>query len=162
MHRDDLGKAVFGGVIALVGAVLLLDRTGILTWTAGWSVWPLLLIGYGVSRLVQSRYEAPRGVFPIALGLWFFGGQARWFSLRQTWPLLLVALGLGIAWSAYVGSEPVIAAAHPMETGGTPGMSERDLRRFRRRRHRGPFVPVAILILIVIAARDNADRAFAR
>src|SRR3954469_18323625 len=158
MHRDDLGKAVFGGVIALAGALLLLDRTGILTWTAGWSVWPLLLIGYGVSRLVQSRYEAPRGVFPIALGLWFFGGQARWFSLRETWPLLLVALGLGIAWSAYVGPEPMIAAEGSAAPDGTPWP---DPRRLRQRRHRGPLVPLAIVILIVIAARDNADRAFA-
>src|SRR5581483_7133184 len=164
MQRYDFGTAVFGATIALVGVLLLLDRSGVLLWPDRWSIWPLLLIGYGVSKMVQSRYEAPRGLFPMALGLWFFGGEAGWFSLRQTWPLLLVALGLGIAWSAYVGSEPVMAADEaPPGPGGMPGLSERDLRRLRRRRrHRGPFVPVAILILIVIAARDNADRAFAR
>jgi hypothetical protein len=158
MQRNELGTAVFGGTIALVGVLLLLDRSGILPWPTPWSVWPLLLIGYGLSRMVQSRYEAPRGLFPLALGVWFFGGQARWFSLRETWPLLLVALGLGIAWSAYVGSEPVLAADDATTMGGTPGS---ELRRMRRRRHRGPFVPVAILILIVVAARDNTDRAFA-
>src|SRR5436190_604539 len=148
MHREDMGTAVFGGTIAAVGVLLLLDRSGALTWPGALRIWPLLLIGYGLSRMVVSRFEAPRGLFPLALGIWFLGGQARWFSLRETWPLLLVALGLGIAWSAYVGPEPVMAADDPTETGGTPGMSDRDLRRFRRRRHRGPFVPVAILILI--------------
>src|SRR5262249_36422514 len=64
----------------------------------------------------------------------------------------------GIAWSAYVGPEPVMAADAPPTMGGTAGT---DPRRMRRRRHRGPFVPLAILILIVIAARDNTDRAFA-
>jgi len=159
MQRYDLGTAVFGGTIALVGVLLLLDRSGALTWPTPWSVWPLLLVGYGLSRMVQSRYEAPRGLFPLALGIWFFGGQARWFSLRETWPLLLVAFGLGVAWSAAVGSEPVMAADVPDTMEGMPGADTR--RRRRRRCHHAPFVPLAIVILIVIAARDNADRAFA-
>jgi hypothetical protein len=159
MQRNDLGTAVLGGTIALVGVLLLLDRSGVMTWPGHWGIWPLLLIGYGLSRMVQSRYEAPRGLFPLALGVWFLGGQARWFSLRETWPLLVVALGLGIAWSAYVGPEPLIAADDAPTMGGAQG---RDLRRMRRRRHRGPFVPLAILTLIVIAVRDNSDRAFAR
>jgi cell wall-active antibiotic response 4TMS protein YvqF len=170
MQRYDFGTAVFGGTIAVVGVLLLLDRTGALTWPGHWGIWPLLLIGYGLSRMVQSRYEAPRGLFPLALGVWFFGGQARWWSLRETWPLLLVALGFGIAWSAYVGSEPVMAADEATPgTGGTPGMgapgmSDRDLRRLRRRRRRpsGAFVPLVILTLIVIAVKDNTDFAFAR
>src|SRR4051794_37261257 len=109
MHRDDMGKAVFGGVIALVGALLLLDRTGVLTWTAGWSVWPLLLIGYGISRLVQSRYDAPRGLLPIALGLWLIGGEAGYIVWRDTWPLLLIVIGIAMAWGSFVGREPRIA-----------------------------------------------------
>jgi hypothetical protein len=159
MQRNELGTAVFGGTIALVGVLLLLDRAGALTWPRPWGVWPLLLIGYGLSRMVQSRYDAPRGLFPLALGAWFYGGQAGWFLLRETWPLLLVALGLGIAWSAFIGPEPLIAADAPDAIGGTP---DADSRRLRRRRRHGPFVPLAIVILIVIAARDNADRAFAR
>jgi hypothetical protein len=173
MQRYDFGTAVFGATIAVVGVLLLLDRTGALPWPGHWGIWPLLLIGYGLSRMVQSRYEAPRGLFPLALGVWFFGGQARWWSLRETWPLLLVALGLGIAWSAYVGSEPVMAADEAMPgTGGTtpgtdgttPGMNDRDLRRLRRRRrrHSGAFVPLVIVTLIVIAVKDNQDLAFAR
>jgi len=166
MQRYDFGTAVFGATIAVVGVLLLLDRTGALPWPGHWGIWPLLLIGYGLSRMVQSRYEAPRGLFPLALGVWFFGGQARWWSLRETWPLLLVAIGLGIAWSAAVGSEPVMAADETTpETSGMPGMGDRDLRRLRRRRrrrHSGAFVPLVILTLIVIAVKDNTDLAFAR
>jgi LiaF transmembrane domain len=159
MQRYDLGTAVFGGTIALVGVLLLLDRSGALTWPGHWGVWPLLLVGYGLSRMVQSRYEAPRGLFPLALGVWFFGGQARWFSLRETWPLLLVALGLGVAWSAAVGPEPAMAADVTETIGGTPGADWG--RRRRRRRPHGSFVPLVILTLIVIAVKDNSENAFA-
>jgi hypothetical protein len=156
MQRNDLGTAVFGGMIALAGVLLLLDRTGALTWPSRWSVWPLLLVGYGLSRMVQSRYEAPRGLFPLALGVWFFGGYAGWFSLRDTWPLLLVAFGLGIAWNAYVGPEPALAAADAVTVEGAP-LSGRELRR-RRRRNGGPVLPLAFLVLIVVAARADRDR----
>jgi hypothetical protein len=118
-------------------------------------VWPVLLIGYGVSRMVQSRFDAPRGLFPAALGVWFFGGYARWFSLRDTWPLLLVALGLGVAWSAYVGPEPVLAADTPSTIGGDGGTDPRLMR--RRRRHRSPLLP-AFIILIIVAAQSDRDR----
>src|SRR4051812_5185509 len=158
MQRNDIGTAAFGGMIALVGVLLLLDRTGVVTWSATWSIWPLLLVGYGLTRMVQSRFDAPRGLFPIALGVWLFGGQAGWFSLRETWPLLLVAIGLGIAWSSYVGPEPRDPADAAPGPDGTTG---RELRRFRRR-HRRPFLPLAVIILIVIAARLDTDRAFAR
>lgn len=156
MHRNDLGTAVFGGMIALAGVLLLLDRTGALRWPSRWSVWPLLLVGYGLSRMVQSRYEAPRGLFPLVLGVWFFGGHAGWFSLRDTWPLLLVAFGLGIAWHASIGPEPALAAADEATIDGAPGTSRRELRR-RRRHHGGPLLPLALIVLIVVAARADRD-----
>src|SRR3954464_4739319 len=105
MNRDR-GTAVFGAFIAFAGGALLLDRTGLVTWSARWSIWPLLLVGYGVSRMVQSGADAPRGLFPVALGVWLFCGEAGWIAFRDTWPLLLVALGAAIAWGSYARDEP--------------------------------------------------------
>jgi cell wall-active antibiotic response 4TMS protein YvqF len=142
----DPGAVVIGTMLTGLGVVLLLDRTGTVLWSGRWSLWPVLLIGYGVARLVQSWRTAPRGLFPLALGLWWLAGEAGWLSIPTTWPLLLIVLGVGVVWHAMVRpSEP----ASPSEIRA-------------RRRESSPLMALGIIIAIVVATRVDTNRYAAR
>lgn len=101
MDREDSGTFVVGAAILVIGAALLVDRIGILPWTARWSVVPLLLIAYGVVHLAQSPWSGPKGIFPIALGLWIWASQAGLVAWRDSWPLMFVVLGVAVMWQAW-------------------------------------------------------------
>ena len=116
MDREESGTFVLGAAILVIGAALLVDRLGIFPWTAQWSVWPLLLIAYGVVHLAQSPWSGAKGVFPIALGLWIWAAQAGWFAWRQSWPLLFVLLGVSVMWQAWgapADQAPMVARRRP-------------------------------------------------
>lgn len=77
---------VWGGSIALVGALFLLDNLHILVFEfdVGAMIWPLLLIGFGVSMLFRAidrkKYldGAPAGSTNPSLGMWaIFSGFKR-------------------------------------------------------------------------------------
>src|SRR5204862_7176307 len=61
-----------GLTIAGLGILLLLDQTGLLGWHQEWSVWPFLLIVFGLARFAAPRPDGPRdGSCRIVIGVWF-------------------------------------------------------------------------------------------
>lgn len=140
MDRENSGTFVVGAVLVTIGAALLLDRMGVLPWTGQWSVWPLLLIGYGVVNLAESPWRGTRGIFPIALGLWLWAAQAGWLEFRTSWPLIFVMLGLAVMWQTWAA--PADAADRVLDP--------------RRRRHRSPLVGFAIVAAILAATTIDA------
>jgi hypothetical protein len=143
VDREDSGSFVLGAVILTIGAALLIDRLGIFSWTTQWSVWPLLLIAFGVVNLVESPWRGARGVFPIALGLWIWAAQAGWIAFRDSWPLLFVLLGVAVMWQAWgapADQTPLVA----------------------RRRQRSPLVALAIIATIFAATAIDAHHYIGR
>jgi hypothetical protein len=140
VDRENSGTFVVGAVLVTIGAALLLDRMGVLPWTGQWSVWPLLLIGYGVVNLAESPWRGTRGLFPIALGLWLWATQAGWLEFRTSWPLIFVMLGLAVMWQTWAA--PADAADRVLDP--------------RRRRHRSPLVGFAIVAAILAATTIDA------
>jgi hypothetical protein len=60
-ESQGVGGRVWAGMVLSAGVILLLDNLGI--WHVGWGViWPLLLVGVGVSMLVHAfeRRDLPR------------------------------------------------------------------------------------------------------
>ena len=87
-------------------------------------LWPLLLIALGIGKLLAapaprvagcavgdgvmgvdrgvglSGFQARRGAWLIVIGFWLLLDQLRIFRAGDSWPLLLVAVGLGMVWKA--------------------------------------------------------------
>lgn len=95
---------VFGAIIVGIGCLLLLDNLGIIRFHDLWQYWPVLLIAWGVSRVLDSR--TPAG--------WVWGGMVALvgafflldtldiivFNFALVWPLLLIAFGVSVLVSA--------------------------------------------------------------
>jgi uncharacterized membrane protein (UPF0136 family) len=101
-RRDPTWSGVVIGLTILgLGIILLFDQTGLFGWRTSWSIWPFLIIGFGLARFAQPRADGSRD----GLGLIFIGGllllnETRILRFRDSWPLILVALGVHKIWTA--------------------------------------------------------------
>ena len=127
----SIGRVVMGALLVAAGAALLIDRLGAMPPMWRTSIWPVLLIGYGLARLLQPRAQGREGLFFVLGGTWWLAGISGWISLERTWPLLIVALGVSIMFQSVTPSITVSI----------------DSRRVRGRRHGGaPLLLLAILL----------------
>jgi hypothetical protein len=91
MDRD---RATWGVILVLIGVILLGER---LDWGVRWNMgrlWPLLLIGIGLVQLSARRLSG--AIWLLFLGGLFFLHQNHILRLTQSWPLFIVAGGLGM------------------------------------------------------------------
>jgi hypothetical protein len=92
---------LIGLMIVGFGLILLFDQTGLFGWQTSWSVWPFLIIGAGLARFASPRPDGSReGVWLIAIGVWLLLNEMRVLRFRDSWPLILVALGVHTMWKA--------------------------------------------------------------
>lgn len=105
-HRYHSGShgLFFGAIVVTVGCLLLLDNLGIIRFHDFWQYWPVLLIAFGVSRIVDSRM--PSG--------WIWGGMVAlagaflllrnldiiFFDFSVVWPVILIAFGASVLFGA--------------------------------------------------------------
>src|ERR1700734_2673048 len=54
-YRSGTHGLFFGAIVVAVGCLLLLDNLGIVRFHDIWQYWPVLLVAYGVSRIVDAR-----------------------------------------------------------------------------------------------------------
>jgi predicted membrane protein len=101
-HRYQSGThgLFFGAIVVGIGCLLLLDNLGIVRFHDIWQYWPVLLVAYGVSRIVDSRTSSG----------WIWGGVVALigafllldtldiivFNFAVVWPLLLIAFGISV------------------------------------------------------------------
>ena len=103
MHSP--GKHLFSGFLFVVlGVVFLLGNMGYLDVEQALRFWPLILIGFGVVRLVEARddYAQSGGMFWIVVGLLFLLGSFGIIrmAIRDLWPVLLIGIGVLMLWRA--------------------------------------------------------------
>ena len=91
-----------GLTIAGLGVLLLLDQTGLLGWHPRWSIWPFLLIAFGLARYASPRSDGSRnGLWLVVIGVWLllFGLGCFWIRRKPLWvvplPLIAAAFWLG-------------------------------------------------------------------
>ncbi len=93
-------------ILIAAGVLLLLDNFHI--WDVGpiWRLWPLIIVAIGLDRLVRARTPAQRlnATWWLILGAWLFISFNKVFGLsfRETWPMLLIAWGIGLIWRSSV------------------------------------------------------------
>lgn len=99
-HRSPASGIVFGGIIVLVGLGLLLDNMGIVSFRDVWRYWPLLLIVYGVSRVLSSggisSYVWGGAIALIGALLLLDNLDIVPFNVDLIWPLVIIAFGLSM------------------------------------------------------------------
>jgi predicted membrane protein len=90
----------FGAIVVAIGCLLLLDNLGIVRFHDIWQYWPVLMVAWGVSHVVDSR--TPSGwVWGAVVAL--FGAfllldtrDILVFNMHVVWPVLLIAFGVSV------------------------------------------------------------------
>ncbi len=99
-YRSGSHGIFFGAIVVAIGCLLLLDNMGIYRFHDVWQYWPVLLVAWGVSRVVDSR--TPSG--------WIWGGAITLigafllldnlniivFNFSYVWPVILIAFGVSV------------------------------------------------------------------
>ena len=92
------GDIVIGATLVLTGIAVVLDRAGVLHWRDQWTLWPLILGGIGLARLLQSVPGEPKqGLLFLTAAAWLLLGESGWVSLEESWPIAIIAFGLIVA-----------------------------------------------------------------
>jgi hypothetical protein len=90
-----------GLLIVGLGLILLVDQVGLFGWHPSWSIWPLVFIAAGLARFSQPRPDGSRdGGWLLFIGAWLLLHDLRILRFRDSWPLILVALGVAKMWTA--------------------------------------------------------------
>jgi len=117
-ERNGIGT---GLILITLGVIFLIDRQSFDGWSFG-NLWPLLLIVAGASKMlfrddsvqigvVAGRRNCRRenrfsGLWLVMVGVIFLLHQNHIARINQTWPLFIVAAGLGIIFSGIFRTRP--------------------------------------------------------
>lgn len=114
-HGGPHGHVVIGSIVLLLGILFLLENLGVFG-LARLSIWPVILIGVGIARILDARGLQGKfwGVVITAVGLIFLArdlGYLPWHLGHFLWPFLLICLGAAIL-LRHFGSRPQWAGPH--------------------------------------------------
>ncbi len=100
MQHMNRGRIFGGATLIVVGAMLLLDRYGVIEVGQYWRLWPLLLVFFGLFQLLAPRSSKDRGsgLWLLLIGAWLQINLLNLFGLdfHNSWPLLLIFIGVGV------------------------------------------------------------------
>jgi len=94
-------QITIGLILVFLGGIFLLDQIDVLAGDAFSRYWPVLLIVLGTGHLVRER----RGGVPwlMVVGGIMLLHTLDILRLHDSWPLFIVAAGLGWVWSGWRG-----------------------------------------------------------
>lgn len=89
-----------GLILVAIGALFLLDNLHIVHVSTWFAYWPVILIAFGLVKLVDSTFPGGRiaGGVLMAVGAAFLADNLGYIRIDQMWPLLLIAAGLFLLW----------------------------------------------------------------
>jgi hypothetical protein len=120
--RISQARVVFGLVVMLVGALLLLDRLGWWGVRLNVPLWPWVLVALGLARLSDRSTDANgcvRGrrsaAWLLFIGAWGLLNEYRLFGFHygHSWPILLIGAGAIVVWRALDQTTGVPARREP-------------------------------------------------
>ncbi len=101
-----LGVGLF---LLLTGIFLLLNNFEIFYTRNVWDYWPIIIIAIGLGRLFDAQYswEYRKAVMILFWGAWFLISELHIFGLsyRNSWPIILIGIGISILWKSLSTSE---------------------------------------------------------
>jgi hypothetical protein len=101
------GSVGFGLILIALGVVLWLEQQGLIPdgfWRHGWP-WLIVLLAMIQIATARSASRLGDGVSFALLGGWLLMVESHWHGLtwRNSWPLALAAMGVGIVTHAIAG-----------------------------------------------------------
>lgn len=113
-RRPSPAAGIFGLVLALFGTLLFLDRTSIVDALRLLTFfWPAVVLVAGLWKLISPGSGASRlvGAGLTLFGGWWLASELGWLRLDSglAFSLLLVFLGVALAWRGLRGGEPATA-----------------------------------------------------
>lgn len=160
------GDIVIGTTLVLAGIAVALDRAGVFQWRDQWTLWPLILGGIGLARLLQSVPGEPKqGLLFLTAAGWLLFAQTGWVSLEDTWPVAVIALGLIVALNGgtrrrWRMPQPHGGAPDPTQAASEPFEQRWKRGRPRHERSLSPLAVVGTWIAIVVALQVSGVRSF--
>ena len=90
-----------GLILVAIGALFLLDNLHIVHVSTWFAYWPVILIGFGLVKLVDSQHTGGQiaGGVLMAIGGLFLADNLGFVRIDQLWPLILIAIGLFLLWT---------------------------------------------------------------
>jgi predicted membrane protein len=108
-------QVVLGLVVIALGVIYTFDNLGIVYAGNITRFWPVLIVLYGLSRIIQSQSVPQKmwGAFWVLVGsLWLLDRlDVIYFSVWDLWPLILVVLGASLIWGRSRGHVGVVIGA---------------------------------------------------
>jgi len=101
----DMKPMIWGLFLIALGGAFLLERFDLLSLPSWGKLWPVILIVIGIGQLAEGRFGS--SVQHVLTGFWFLACGFDWYGLtyRNSWPLLLVAIGAGMVIRAISGED---------------------------------------------------------
>ncbi len=104
-YRSPASGILIGGIIVMLGLALLLDNMGIVRFHDLWRYWPVLLIVWGVSRILSSQHVSGYiwggSVALIGAFILLDSLDIIVFNFDLIWPLIIIAFGLSMLLRAF-------------------------------------------------------------
>jgi hypothetical protein len=102
--RFSYGQLGIGIFLLLMGVGLLLSRLDIIGNVPFWKFWPVIPIAMGIGKLIDAstREQYQKAFWMLTIGGWFLVNELHLFGLHyhNSWPVLLIAIGIGILWKS--------------------------------------------------------------
>jgi hypothetical protein len=154
------GNLVVGAMLVVLGAALMADRAGLVHWTGRWTLWPLILGGVGLARFIGSPAGGPRqGLLFLTAAAWLVLGEGGWISMGDSWPIIVIVLGLAIALNG--GPRRPWRAPQPPVPPEPPDRNPwRHPHHLRHPRTLAPLAVIGIWIAVVVALRVSGPPGF--
>ena len=108
------GSVVAGTILLAVGMLFLLNNLDFIYIGPVGHYWPLIIVAIGVTKFLAADHPADRrqGGWWVFIGLWLLVSTTYMYGLNfhNSWPILLIILGLNSLWKALV---PQSDCRHP-------------------------------------------------
>jgi len=103
-HRSASSGVFFGGIVVAIGLGLLLNNMGIIRMHDIWHYWPVLLVAFGLSRIVECHTPSSLiwgGMVALVGALILLDNlNILMIDFNFIWPLIIIAFGLSLLWKA--------------------------------------------------------------
>lgn len=98
------GSLVAGSILLVVGLLFLLNNFDFFYIGPVSHFWPLIIIAVGVTKFLAADHPADRrrGGWWMMIGAWLLISTLHLygFSFHNSWPILLIVLGINSIWRA--------------------------------------------------------------
>jgi len=109
------GRLIAGAILIALGVIFTLDTFGLVHAGNIIRYWPLVLVGAGIAKVLESRLPGQRtgGFVLIAVGgvLLLWSLHIVFFRFRDLWPVVLLLVGGSLVWQALTNRRLSSAAA---------------------------------------------------